>query len=337
MVLAYVERPLVPDVRFCLNSMTNANAILDFRFDVDGIKELGYILGLPAVVVTANRNRVHRDEAMCVVLNRLAFPVRFYSMACVFGRSRSNLCDIFWHVINVIYEHWGGLLYLNRKLVEKNVDRYCRAVAAKGSPMNNVFGFIDGTKVPTCRISSTGNGDNLQKQIYSGHKRVHWLNYQAVTAPDGICVHFFGPVEGRLHDTTMLRLSGLIDCFSERPSVYHGKMLYGDPAYGILPYLISGFKGQNVSLNQKLFNKWMSRVRQSVEWNFKLVKSLWAFISYKMLSKIRLSPVAKVVCVSMLLTNCHCCHFGGNQISHYFNLAPPTLREYLDTLEVVEL
>ncbi|ETV90190.1 hypothetical protein H310_14972, partial [Aphanomyces invadans] len=161
------------------------------------------------------------------------------------------------------YSRWDTFLYFNKKLVAKTMDRYCAAVAAKGSPLTNVFEFIDGTKVQTCRISSTGDGENLQKQIYSGHKRIHCLNYQAVTAPDGICVHFYGPVEGRRHDTTLLRLSGLLEFMSLHPSVFIDQVLYGDPAYGIAPHLISGFKGNNLSAEKMEFNKWMSKVMQS--------------------------------------------------------------------------
>ncbi|ETV69901.1 hypothetical protein H257_14500 [Aphanomyces astaci] len=244
LMAAYVvERPLIPDIRFSLETSTDATAILDYRFDI----------------------AVHRDEAMCVLLGRLAFPVRFHTMTKTFARSRSDLCDIFMHVINVLYAQWGSLLYFNEKLVAKNIDRYYSAVASKGTPLSNVFGFIDGTKIQTCRITATGDGANLQKQIFSGHKLIHCLNYQGVTAPDGICVHFFGPVEGRRHDATMLRESGLIKYLGGRRNVFWGKAMYGDPAYGIVPYLISGFKGINFSNKKMQFNKWMSRVRQSVE------------------------------------------------------------------------
>ncbi|KAF0703626.1 hypothetical protein AaE_015294 [Aphanomyces astaci] len=330
-----VERPLIPDVRFDLNAMSDANALLEFRFDVAGVQQLGFLLGLPAVVITTARNRVLRDEAICILLSRMAFPTRLFDMARTFGRSRPVLCDLFLHVLNEIYDRWNHLLYFNYKLLQRNVDRYCAAIHRKGSPCASVFGFIDGTKIQTCRISTVNDGINLQKEIYSGHKRVHCLNYQAVTVPDGLCAHFFGPIEGRRHDTTMLRESRLLGYLANHPEVFSRKVIYGDPAYGVSEHMLSGFKGNGLSTMQRDFNKWMSRVRQSVEWNFKVMKTLWSFITFKTLSKIRLSPVARVVSVAMLLTNCQCCYFGGNQISKFFDLEPPTLESYLDTLEVV--
>ncbi|ETV90135.1 hypothetical protein H310_15032, partial [Aphanomyces invadans] len=133
---------------------------------------------------------------------------------------------------------------------------FCAALATKGSPMSNVFGFIDGTKIQTSRIDSTGDGNNLQKQIYSGHKRMHCLNYQAC----------------RRHDSTMLRQSKLLQFFDKHRDMFSSTCIYGDPVYGIFEYLLSGYKGNNVGELKREFNKRMSRVRQSVEWNFKILK-----------------------------------------------------------------
>ncbi|ETW05261.1 hypothetical protein H310_04225 [Aphanomyces invadans] len=336
-VYQYIEPPVIPKVCFSLDGYANANALLDFRLDVHGIKRLGYLLGLPAVIITANNTRICRDEAMCVLLSRLTFPRRYHDMSRMFGRSRARLCDIFSYLVHDIFGRWKQTLFLNKKLLRARINQYCHVVATKGSPLECVFGFIDGTKVQTNRISATGDASNLQKQIYSGHKRYHCLNFQAVSAPDGICVHFWGPVEGRRHDSAMLAMSGLLRSFSQNPDIFASKFIYGDPAYGVTKFVLSGYRGNNLSPEQQNFNKCMSSVRQAVEWNFKIMKTLWPHVSYKNMSKIMQSPVAKIVCVAMLLTNCHCCHFRGNQISMYFDLLPPTLEEYLDTVEIVDL
>ena len=47
-----------------------------------------------------------------------------------------------------------------------------------------------------------------------------------------------------------------------------------------------------------------------------------------MAGKIMLSVVAQQVHVAFFLTNCHTCYYGGNQISKFFKLSPPTLVEY---------
>ncbi|KAF0706951.1 hypothetical protein AaE_013865 [Aphanomyces astaci] len=254
-VYQYVEPPLIPRVVFSLDGYAHANALLDFRFDVVGIKRLVYLLGVPAVVITTNNSRICRDEAMCVLLSRLTFPRRYHDMARMFGRSRGRLSDIFNHMVHDLYDRWKQVLFLNLRLLRANMDKYCVAVHNKGSPLSCVFGFIDGTKVQTCRIAAVGDGLNLQKQLYSGHKRIHCLNYQAVAAPDGICIHFWGPTEGRRHDSAMLAHSGLLQAISSHPAIFASKYIYGDPAYGVTRHIISGYKETTFQSKNKTSTK----------------------------------------------------------------------------------
>ena len=58
----------------------------------------------------------------------------------------------------------------------------------KGSPLENCFGFIDGT---VRLISRPGQ---LQRIVYNGHKRVHSLKSQCVALRNRIIVSIFGPV-----------------------------------------------------------------------------------------------------------------------------------------------
>jgi hypothetical protein len=46
------RRPLVPDVRFHLSDMTDANSRLDFRFDVAGVQQLFVAHLIPDVEIT---------------------------------------------------------------------------------------------------------------------------------------------------------------------------------------------------------------------------------------------------------------------------------------------
>ena len=326
-----LERPLIPDVRFSLEIL-DVDARLAYRFDVRGLKMLSLLLGIPLVVVTTDRDRVLGMEALCILLRRLRYPTTYYDMMGVFGRSREQLCRIFNHMVDFIFREWKDVIYCHKEVLRHRISQYAEAIHRKGSPLENVWAFPDGTKVETCRISATSAGSrglNLQKRIYSGHKRRHCLNYQGLTTPDGLCIHFFGPLEGCRHDVTLLRLSKLEAFFESNFDIFDGCCIYGDPAYPISKWIISGFKGNNLDEWKLQFNASMSSVRQSVEWNFGRMKILWAFVTYKMQQKIMLSNVGATVLVAMFLTNCHCCYNGGNQISEYFELCPPSLDEYL--------
>lgn len=123
----------------------------------------------------------------------------------------------------------------------------------------------------------------------------------------------------------MLSHSGLI---REMEAHFSGYCLYGDPAYPLRPSLISPYKGANLTAAHRAFNKTMSSVRQSVEWEFGKILSLFAFLDFRKNLKLYLQPVGKLYFVGALLKNCHTCLYGS-QTSMYFQMQPPTLEQYL--------
>eukprot|EP00171_Calliarthron_tuberculosum_P021420 IDg21420t1 len=77
----------------------------------------------------------------------------------------------------------------------------CEAVrccsAHKCGSLDRCVGFIDGTKI---KIARPSGANSMQRSLYSGHKRVHGLTYQTVTAPYRLIFHLFRPVERRKSD-----------------------------------------------------------------------------------------------------------------------------------------
>ena len=68
------------------------------------------------------------------------------------------------------------------------MEIYNNAITAKGSPLDNCFGFIDGTVRP---ISKPGQNQHV---VYNGHKRVHGVKFQSVALPNGIIGNMYGPI-----------------------------------------------------------------------------------------------------------------------------------------------
>jgi hypothetical protein len=203
----------------------------------------------------------------------------------------------------------------------EEVDRWCEAIHAKGAPLEDCFGFIDGTVRPICRPTED------QRVVYNGHKRIHSIKFQSIIAPCGLIVSLYGPVEGRRHDITLYRHSKVEEKLEDLYEQYD-VCIYGDPAYVLRPWLITPHKGGNISASQAQFNKEMSQVRLAVEWGFGKIVSLFAFLDFKKNLKILLSPIGKYYAIGALLTNCHTC-LHGSIASVYFDCAPPTLEEYL--------
>ena len=80
---------------------------------------------------------------------------------------------------------------------------------------------------------------------------------------------------------------------------------------------------------QELFNKRMSKVRESVEWAFGKVVQYFAFLDFRKNLKVLLQPIGKYYVVGVLLINCHTCLYGS-VTSDYFSLPPPDLHTYLN-------
>jgi len=94
------------------------------------------------------------------------------------------------YMIDYIYQsHSRRILEWNDSILDPYLlERYSRAITAKGSPLDNRFGFIDGTVRP---ISKPGEN---QRILYNGHKRVHWIKFQSVALPNGLIGKMYGPV-----------------------------------------------------------------------------------------------------------------------------------------------
>lgn len=92
-------------------------------------------------------------------------------------------------VINFIYDtHAHKLRQWNQDLLNpRSFEIYANAVSRKGAALDNCFGFIDGTVRPIARPIVN------QNVVYNGHKRVHSLEFQSLTLPNGLIANLYGP------------------------------------------------------------------------------------------------------------------------------------------------
>ena len=84
------------------------------------------------------------------------------------------------------------------------VYNYADVIHNVGAPYTNCWGLVDGTVRPDCKPRT------LQRLLYNRHKRLHAIKFQSVVAPNGLIANLFGPIEGRCHDSGMLRDSDLL-------------------------------------------------------------------------------------------------------------------------------
>ena len=108
-------------------------------------------------------------EQLVTELKRFSYSCRYSDMIHRFARPVPEISMI----TNIMMDH----IFLNHghRISQWNFDilsppilqEYADVIHAKGAPLNNCFGFIDGTVRP---ISRPGQH---QRIVYNGHKRVH--------------------------------------------------------------------------------------------------------------------------------------------------------------------
>ena len=163
-------------------------------------------------------------EALSVLLKRFAYPCRFADMVARFGRPVPQLCMITYRMMDYLFDEYSHLLAdLNQPWLSRDRLRHFAAtIHDKGAPLENCWGFIDGTVRPLCKP------DENQRILYNGHKRMHGIKFQSVVLPNGFIATLFGPVEGR----TSARIIALLVCTG-----WDTLCVYGDPAYPLLVHL----------------------------------------------------------------------------------------------------
>ena len=193
------------DVVFSLDACTEEQCKTMFRFYREDIYSLCMYLHIPDSIVAENNSKARGIDALCMLLRRFSYPNRLSDLQYIFGRSESELSLLIKAMLNHIYENFSYLVsnMNNRFMQEPYLSRYADAISSK-CPLNNVFGFIDGTLRPISRP-----GQN-QRDCFSGHKRIHGIKFQSIMLPSGLIGNMFGPISGRRHDSFMLHESGIL-------------------------------------------------------------------------------------------------------------------------------
>ena len=202
-----LAHPIIPAVRLDLQNLDGLQPEHLFRFSKDNLQTLIVCLRFPLIMHTSQRDRFWSIEGLCIVLRRLVYPVRYLDMVRRFGRSRASLSRIHRCVMAWIHNRWGHLSEFDINRFTHVLPQWATAVRRVApNCYENVVMFLDGTVRQTCvpcpHPSNRPAGVTqyeLQRAQYSNHKHYHGFKAHALIAPNGICVHYFGPVDGRHH------------------------------------------------------------------------------------------------------------------------------------------
>lgn len=309
--------------------MSDGECWTKLRFRKRDLRRVADALGIPEKFVLPNRSVFDGEEALLFTLAHFASNSRLHELVDYWGRDETQLSRLFRCVCDFLYENHAHLLRDNLRYWSRYMPGCVEAIAKKAKVDLDypVWAFIDGTQLEIRR--PTGRND-IQREVYSGHKRMHALKFQGVIAACGLVADLSYPVSGRRHDAFALRESKLnermAECQTERRREEHG-VVYGDAGYPVWSHIIGASKGANMADQQIRSNRAMSSLRITVEWMFGGIQNICPFLSHD--KKLFAQPVGRYYVVAALLYNCRCCLYG-NEISEYFEITPPTLESYLN-------
>ena len=178
------------NANFDLDCIAEAECKAEFRVEKNDLEDLAEVLQIPETFVCSQRSVCSGIEGLCIALKRLAYPCRCSDMIYRFAKPVPVLSMITNTVIDYIYDtHGHRITEWNDMLLDPvMLEEYANVINIEGSPLENCFGFIDGTVRPICRPGIH------QRVVYNGHKRVHALKFQSVALPSGIIANMYGPV-----------------------------------------------------------------------------------------------------------------------------------------------
>ncbi|XP_068690859.1 uncharacterized protein [Montipora foliosa] len=170
--------------------MNDSECLAEFRVKKRDLQILAKALQIPDTFTCYQRSVVSGMEGLCILLRRLAYPCRYSDIIPRFGLPVPVLSMVCNDVLDFVYDTHGHRItqWNPTVLSPDDLQIYSDAVAAKGAALHDCFGFIDGTVRPICRPGEQ------QRILYSGHKRLHSLKFQAVALPNGLIGNLYGPV-----------------------------------------------------------------------------------------------------------------------------------------------
>ena len=108
---------------------------------------LAEALQIPDWIVCSQRRKAEGTEALCMLLKRFVYPTRYSDMIPRFSRPVPVLSMVTNELLDQIYAlHSHRIITWNPTILDPpSLERYAQAISVRGSPLQNCFGFIDGT------------------------------------------------------------------------------------------------------------------------------------------------------------------------------------------------
>ena len=289
-------------------------------------QEIHSALRMPDFIISSCGKKCNGRAALLVVLGRLRSSATLDCLGRSLRMNPKRISAMCTTTVAWLFGRWGHIPAMVAKLADR-FPMYAEAIErTSGVTGLLISGFID------CTVRGCARPLYGQEALFSGHKKIHGLKYQALGLPDGLIAGMYGPKQARRHDSRVLVESGLetsLRNIQQRTGLPY--LIYGDPAYGNTATIMAGFdrvqRRSNVDMDR--LTKALNSDRTSVEWCFGKVCTKFKWVESKDANKIGKTACGMYYLVAVFLTNCITCVEGGGVHYKRFKCSPPKLVDYL--------
>uniref|UniRef100_A0A3B1JVY3 DDE Tnp4 domain-containing protein n=1 Tax=Astyanax mexicanus TaxID=7994 RepID=A0A3B1JVY3_ASTMX len=262
--------------------------------------------------ISSHRPPVPTDKRIAIAIYKLATCAEYRVVGETFGVSVTTVHRCVYAVCQAI-----RIKLMNRYIALPDATE-AREIAQRNNAAHHipqVYGSLDGTHIPILP-PAVGYRDYVNRKGWPSIVLQALVDDQLLFRD--VCVGS----PGSAHDLTG-QLFRHPQSTTEIKGVPVPLLVVGDPAYPLLPWLIKGFSGSNLTPEEQLFNEQLSRIRVVVEHTFGHLKSRWRVLAKR--SDIHHSFMPTVIVACCVLHNL--CKKEGDMLPPPTHSEPSTLQQ----------
>ncbi|XP_048347927.1 protein ANTAGONIST OF LIKE HETEROCHROMATIN PROTEIN 1-like [Sphaerodactylus townsendi] len=230
------------------------------------------------------------EKQLAIAVWKLATPDSYRSVAECFGVGRSTVSRIVMEVCQALYDVYHHVVHLTHP------HKVMKGFAAKGFP--HCIGAIDATHIPIIAPAHRATEYINSKGYYS-------MVLQALVDHDGRFTDVYAGRSGKVHDARIFRSSPIFRAMNQGTFGPNAIMeiegeqvkpvILGDPAYPLLPWLMTPYCG-HLDTSKQRFNNTLNRCRTVVEYAFDHLRGRWRCLLSRLDVRERYAPRVIVAC-----------------------------------------
>ncbi|XP_062403605.1 uncharacterized protein LOC134094192 [Sardina pilchardus] len=266
---------------------------------------------------------VPADKRVAIAVYKLSTCAEYRVVAETFGVSKTTVHRCVYGVCEAICQKLlRKYIHLPNEIEAQQIAQ--RNFEAHGLPQ--CYGSIDGSHIPI-RAPRDGYRDYVNRKGWTS------IVLQAVVDDRLIIRDICVGSPGSAHDAAVFATSNLFRHPEKHPQasmeiegVQVPLLIAGDPAYPLLPWLMKGYSGNNLTEEHTLFNERLSAIRVRVEHTFGHLKARWRILGK--MSDIHHDFMPTVVATCCILHNM--CEERRQQLPPTAPLLAPPLQQPQD-------